>query len=117
MLTANLARSRTHEDSITPLFIDASERQYRETAEELIQIFEAHLGEPKGDLEDTIDQLTIADTDYKVVQGLAKLLKDECEFETVAPVEHMRFVSDCSRRQMSRIRLFASPPSVRIRRS
>jgi len=87
MLTANLARSRTHEDTITPLFIDASEQQYRETAEELIQIFEAHLGEPKGDLEDTIDQLTIADTDYKVVQGLAKLLKDECEFETVAPVE------------------------------
>ncbi|SDJ90966.1 hypothetical protein SAMN05216226_111132 [Halovenus aranensis] len=86
MLTADLARSRIHEDSITPLFIDTDEQQYRETAAELIKIFEEHLGEPKGDLEDTIDQLTIADTDYKIVQGLAKLLKDECEFETVAPV-------------------------------
>jgi hypothetical protein len=38
-------------------------------------------------LEETIDQLTVADTDYKIVQGLAKLLKDECEFETVAPIE------------------------------
>jgi len=87
MLTADLARSRTHEDSITPLFIDADDQRYQNTAEELIQIFEKHLGEPRGELEDTIDQLTIADTDYKIVQGLAKLLKDECEFETVAPVE------------------------------
>jgi predicted nuclease of restriction endonuclease-like RecB superfamily len=69
------------------LFIDTDKQQYQETAEELIQIFEEHLGEPKGDLEETIDQLTIADTDYKIVQGLAKLLKDECEFETIAPVE------------------------------
>jgi len=87
VLTADLARSRTYEGTIEPLFIDADEQRYRETVEELIQIFEEHLGEPKGELEDTIDQLTIADTDYKVVQGLAKLLKDECEFETVAPVE------------------------------
>jgi len=87
VLTADLARSRTQEGTIAPLFIDADEQQYRETVEELIQIFEEHLGKSKGELEDTIDQLTIADTDYKVVQGLAKLLKDECEFETVAPVE------------------------------
>ncbi|MDB2294481.1 DUF790 family protein, partial [Halorubrum ezzemoulense] len=87
MLTADLARSRTHEDSIAPLFVDTDEQRYRETAAELIQIFEEHLGEQKGELEDTIDQLTIANTDYKIVQGLAKLLKDECEFEIVAPVE------------------------------
>ena len=87
MLTADLAHSRTHEETVTPLFIDADEQQYRDTAEELIQIFDEHLGEPKGELEDTIDQLTIADTDYKIVQRLAKLLKDECEFETVAPVD------------------------------
>jgi predicted nuclease of restriction endonuclease-like RecB superfamily len=87
VLTANLARSRTSEGAITPLFIDVDDQRYQDTAEELIQIFQEHLGEPKGKLEDTIDQLTIADTDYKIVQGLAKLLKDECEFETVAPVE------------------------------
>jgi predicted nuclease of restriction endonuclease-like RecB superfamily len=87
VLTADLARSRTHKDTITPLFIDTDDQRYRDTADELIQIFEEHLGEQKGELEDTIDQLTIADTDYKIVQGLAKLLKDECEFEIVAPVD------------------------------
>jgi predicted nuclease of restriction endonuclease-like RecB superfamily len=87
VLTADLARSRTRDGTVRPLFIDADDSRYRETAAELIEIFEDHLGEPKGELEETIDQLTIADTDYKIVQGLAKLLKDECEFETVAPVD------------------------------
>ncbi len=87
MLTADLARSRTRNNSITPLFVDTDDQRYRETADELIQIFEDHLGQPKGDLEETIDQLTIADTDYKIIQGLAKLLQDECEFETIAPVD------------------------------
>jgi len=87
VLTANLARSRTTDEEVKPLFIDPDEERYQQTARELIQLFEAHLGEPKGDLEDAIDELTIADTDYKIVQGLAKLLKDECEFEVVASVE------------------------------
>ncbi|MDL0135183.1 DUF790 family protein, partial [Halobacterium salinarum] len=87
MLTADLARSRTRDGTVTPLFIDTDEPQYRETAAELIQVFEDHLGESKGELEETIDELTIADTDYKLIQGLAKLLKDECEFETVAAAD------------------------------
>ena len=75
------------DETVTPLFIDPDEELYRQTARELIRLFEAHLGEPKGDLEDAIDELTVADTDYKIVQGLAKLLKDECEFEVVASVK------------------------------
>ncbi len=87
MLTAKLARSRTRDGAVYPLFIDPDEDRYRDTAEDLIQLFADHVGEPKDDLEATIDQLTITDTDYKVVQGLAKLLKDECEFETVAAAD------------------------------
>ena len=87
MLTANLARSRTNDETITPLFIDPADARYRETAKELIRLFERHLGEPKGDLEDAIDELTVADTDYKIVQGLAKLLKDESKFDVVASVD------------------------------
>ena len=87
MLTADLARSRRSDGQIRPSFIDPDEQRYRETAKELIGIFERHLGEPKGELEDTIDELTVSDTDYKIVQGLAKLLTDECEFEVIAPVE------------------------------
>ncbi|TKX74600.1 DUF790 family protein [Halorubrum sp. GN11_10-6_MGM] len=87
MLTADLARSRTREGEVRPLFIDMSDEQYRETAATLIDLFESHLGEPKGDLEAAIDELTVDDTDYKIVQGLAKLLKDECDFKQQAAVE------------------------------
>lgn len=87
MLTADLARSRTTDTEVMPLFIDPAEERYRETARELIQLFEAHLDEPKGELEDAIDQLTVADTDYKIVQGLAKLLTDECDFAVDAPAD------------------------------
>ena len=87
MLTADLARSRTYEGNIRPSLIDTNEQRYRETAKELIGIVEVHRAEPKREAEGTIEELPIADTDYKVVQGLAKLLQDECEFETVAPVE------------------------------
>ena len=87
MLTADLARSRTRDGTVSPLFINADEPRYRDTAQELIEIFEQHLGESKGELDDTIDELTVDNTDYKIVQGSAKLLKDECEFETIAPIE------------------------------
>ena len=87
MLTADLARSRTADGEVTPLFIDPDDARYRETASELIELFETHVGEPKSDLDTAIDQLTVADTDYKIIQGLAKLLRDECAFETVAAAE------------------------------
>jgi predicted nuclease of restriction endonuclease-like RecB superfamily len=72
---------------VTPLFIDPDDARYRETASELIELFEAHVGEPKANLDTAIDQLTVADTDYKIIQGLAKLLRDECDFETVAAAD------------------------------
>ncbi|GAA0465204.1 DUF790 family protein (plasmid) [Halococcus dombrowskii] len=87
MLTADLARSRTSDGEVTPLFIDPDDARYRKTAGELIELFETHVGEPKADLDTAIDQLTVADTDYKIIQGLAKLLRDECDFETVAAAE------------------------------
>ena len=87
MLTADLARSRTTGDEVIPLFIDPTDARYRDTAIELIDLFEAHIGESQGNLDEAIDQLTVADTDYKIIQGLAKLLRDECEFEPVAAAE------------------------------
>jgi predicted nuclease of restriction endonuclease-like RecB superfamily len=87
MLTADLARSRTTAEEVQPLFIDPTDDDYRETARELIELFDAHLGQSKGELDDAIDQLTVADTDYKIIQGLAKLLRDECDFATVAAAD------------------------------
>lgn len=56
MLTAGFARSRTVDGEARPLFIGMAKQRYRKIASELIQLFEAHLGEPKGKLEDAIDE-------------------------------------------------------------
>jgi len=117
VLTANLARSRTTDEEVKPLFIDPTDGRYRETARELIQLFDDHLGEPKGDLEDSIDELTVADTDYKIVQGLAKLLKDECEFEVIARSNRVRSASACSRKPTSGIRSSANRRLARTHRN
>jgi len=117
VLTANLARSRTTDEEVKPLFIDPTDGRYRETARELIQLFDDHLGEPKGDLGDSIDELTVADTDYKIVQGLAKLLKDECEFEVIASVEPRGSASACSRKPTSGIRSSANRRLARTHRN
>jgi len=87
VLTADLARARITDETVTPSFVDPDKQRYRDTARELIDLFDGHLGEPKGDLEDAIDELTVADTDYKIIQGMAKLLRDESEFATMAPAE------------------------------
>jgi len=116
VLTADLARSRKTDEATTPLFIDPDETQYRKTARELLQLFEAHLGEPKGDLEDAIDELTVANTDYKIVQGLAKLLTDEYS-RSWPPSNRVRSAAGSSRKPTSGIRSFASPRSVRTHRN
>ena len=58
MLTADLARSRTSDGEVTPLFIDPDDAGYRETASELIKLFETHVGEPKADLDAAIGLTT-----------------------------------------------------------
>lgn len=85
MLTLNLARNYESGDEIKPFFIDPDNDRYQNAARELIEIFENHLGKTRGNLENEIDELTVTNTDYKIIQGLAKLLKDKCEFEMNAP--------------------------------
>ena len=117
MLTADLARSRTRGREVRPLFIDISDEQYRSTAATLIDLFENHLGEPKGELETAIDDLTVDNTDYKIVQGLAKLLKDECEFEQQAAVDPQEIRQRYSSARTDAIRSFANPHSGKTHRN
>jgi predicted nuclease of restriction endonuclease-like RecB superfamily len=87
MLTSDLAQNYETGNEVRPFLIDTREPKYRRTADRLIEIFENHLGETRKELEKEIDELTVSDTDYKVIQGLAKLLKDKSEFEMEAAME------------------------------
>jgi len=87
MLTSDLAQNYETGNEVRPFLIDTREPKYRKTAGQLIEIFEDHLGKKRKDLEKEIDELTVSDTDYKVIQGMAKLLKDKSEFEMDAARE------------------------------
>lgn len=87
MLTSDLVRTRVRDGEVEPQFVDPGSEQARAKAAELIEVFETHDREARGEIEDRVDTITGYGTDYKLWRGLAKLLYDRSEFETVAPAD------------------------------
>lgn len=87
MLTAELGRRKLTPTTVEPATIDVE--RYRELAERLIHLFREHVGRKREELEGAVEELTL-DTDYKIVQGLAKLLQDRCDFQVASPLEPER---------------------------
>ena len=65
---------------------------WREVAERLLEMFRGQDGRTRGELEDDQREAFGDDPGQLVHQGLAKLLEDRCEFETVSdhPPEELR---------------------------
>lgn len=91
MLTADLGRRKfsRHSDIIEPAWIESDEK-FLVLAQQLIQLYQDHLGKRRKELESAVEQLTAGDTDYKIIWGLAKLLEDEGSFVTQAAREPWR---------------------------
>ncbi len=87
MLTADLLRVRKRKGVLTPRWVDATSKAAIEQATALIEAFEAGRDGPRGQIDDAVDGLIGFGTDFLVWRGLAKLLYDRSEFETVAPAE------------------------------
>jgi len=87
MLTSELVRTCVQKGVVEPKYVDSEDATAREKAEELVEIFASHAEEPRGDVDRAVDRITGYGTDYKVWRGLAKLLYDRSEFETVAPAD------------------------------
>jgi hypothetical protein len=95
MLTSDLLRVKVRKGEVCPRYLDTSLPEARERAEQLCALFEEHLEEPRGALEDAIEEVVGHGTDFLIWRGLAKLLQDRSEFDTVAaadPVEIRREV-------------------------
>jgi predicted nuclease of restriction endonuclease-like RecB superfamily len=92
MLTGPLVRVRYARDRIVPYFIDATNEEWLLIAEQLRDLFLAHRGRTRGELETAIDELFGDDNDTLVQRGLAKLLEDRCGFTTAPglPPEQLR---------------------------
>jgi predicted nuclease of restriction endonuclease-like RecB superfamily len=94
MLTGKLVRVRFGRDRITPWYLDTADPSLLEMAERLLEIFRSQAGRTRGELENEIEDVFGDDPTQLVLQGLAKLLEDRCEFEIVSsrPPEEIREV-------------------------
>jgi predicted nuclease of restriction endonuclease-like RecB superfamily len=81
MLTGKLVRVRYARNRLVPSYLDVDDRDWREVATLLLEVFRETAGKTRGEIEDELAE-TIGDNPTQLVhQGLAKLLDDRCEFE------------------------------------
>ncbi|MGM0577700.1 MAG: DUF790 family protein [Myxococcota bacterium] len=86
MLTADLVRASVRRGKVRPRFVDPQDARLRAEATALVRLFEEHLGDKRGALEEAIADHIGDATDFAVRRGLVKLLMDRSTVETRAPV-------------------------------
>ena len=125
MLTKDLRRVSRAGGGYHPQFTD---REDRPLAARVIGVYQGHVGSPRTDLDDALEDLEREADDFKLVRGFAKLVEREATFETrselvperarsaaFAAAESIGVVTEADReRTLSRAadRLDATPKSV-----
>lgn len=92
MLTSDLVMARLYKGEIKPRFVDPRSEENLALAEQLIELFAAHRGQTRGELEAALAELRGTDTEFLLHRGLAKLLFDRTTIESGAqtPPEELR---------------------------
>ncbi len=92
MLTTTLLRVRYARDRIVPHYLNTEDATWHEVAEQMLALFREQTGKTRGEFEAEFAEVFGDDPGQLVHQGLAKLLEDRCEFETVSghPPEAIR---------------------------
>lgn len=86
MLTGDLLLVRTVKKNINPKLIDAGSKRYLNYAEKIMNIVQVGFENesPRLNIDAEISDLCAAITDHKVIQGIAKIMLDRCEFDLAA---------------------------------
>jgi predicted nuclease of restriction endonuclease-like RecB superfamily len=92
MLTGNLVRVRYAKHRIIPYYIDDTDPNWLASAERLLDLFRGREGRTRGELEEDLADSFGDEHGQLIYRGLAKLLDDRCEFQTVSgqPPEQLR---------------------------
>ena len=109
MLTGNLVRVRYSKSKVIPMYLDPTNPDLLETAENLLLIFRDGVGRSRGELEEEIQTLLGEGPPLSNIaqQGLAKVLEDRAEFEVVSeahPEELRRVVFTLAAEQRRSLR-------------
>lgn len=87
MLTTDLVRVRVSKGTLRPQYIDPERPGLLERAEALCALFEGHEGGTRGALDEAVADIVGDAADFAVTRGMAKLLDDRSEWDTVSPVD------------------------------
>src|SRR5947209_4743249 len=92
MLTGKMVRVRYASDRLIPLYLDTANPEALELAAQLIALFAESIGQSRGQIEAEADEAFGDLPQPQIYQGLAKLLEDRCDFETLPghPPEALR---------------------------
>jgi predicted nuclease of restriction endonuclease-like RecB superfamily len=88
MLTADLVKPRlkARGNSLHIEMLDGQSQYWQRSARDLIQLFQAHLGQSLGTWEQALSDYEGERLDYDVLRGLAKVLVDEAQFRSPAVI-------------------------------
>ena len=104
MLTGDLVRVKVVKKALHPSFIDPTNRRLMERAGTLLGMLEHALenGWTRGRIDEEIRTITGVDVDHKITKGLAKVLLDKGEFETLSPTDpaELRWAVFCEAAKM-----------------
>lgn len=84
MLTGKQVRVRVVRSKLTPLYLKPNDPTLLGVAEQLLYTYRDAAGRTRGEIESELADLLGEGPGQLVNQGLAKLLDDRCEYETVA---------------------------------
>lgn len=82
MLPKALLAARRYQGRIYPRYADPAE--HRGLAEALIRIYQGHIEQKRGELEEALSTLETHRT-FKLIRGLTELLERRCEFKATTP--------------------------------
>jgi len=87
VLTSDLVQVRVYRDEVRPRYVRTEDPENLALAAQLIDTFEAHVGQPRHALDRELREILGTGTEFLLHRALAKLLRDRCTFAAEAPVE------------------------------
>ncbi|MBC7172305.1 MAG: DUF790 family protein, partial [Polyangiaceae bacterium] len=90
MLTADLVRARRQGGKLVLAAMKAGTRERAAAiGAELLALASENVGEPRGALVESFRTIQVGPREYKLAEGLKKLVLDDLEFEAAPEVEPM----------------------------
>lgn len=86
MLPSNLLVARTRAGKIRPVYASIDDR-HLSLASELTDVFQKHVAQRKGDLQEVLEGFEGVGFDYRLVRGLSTLLERRCIFEARSHID------------------------------